>query len=569
MTRRAKTIATLVLSIAMILGILAGCGTTPTNTPAPTSGATPTTAEKSPFELGKFDPPITMTAVSRVGDPVYLYNDTLNDNAHTRWALDQFGIRIEYVLEPADADSYRTKLQLMISSNETLPDVVVYTQDPVTVGQLIESGKFMPIMETYEKYAGTEYKKHAEANPQIFYPFMKDGVAYGIPILEYAHNADTLMWIRKDWLDALSLDIPKTVDDLEVVLQKFKYENPDGFTPEEVFPFTFSFKNGAKTWLSTMDWFFGAYGTVPMQWNPMPDGSLAYGSIQPGAKDALLKLKDWMDKGYIPQDVATWDEFTATQIFVQGKAGVIGGGNWVMDWPCNGVKAEFPDAEVVPVGLIAGPDGKMGATMDITAANGVMLINKDFAHPEAYWMYYNYLLENYANPPVGGVFEYGFAQGYDWEIIDGVPTNDKTKLKENGIDYDYSYFNFLTMMPGNPARIPSSYFDALIKLADGLDPVTPFEKRMAVERSLETRMAAKVIMAEADKRTQNAFTGAPTVTMTEKWSLLFQAELETYTKMLYGQVDAAGFDAFVANWLKDGGEQVTKEVNDWYKSVTD
>ncbi|CAM3305837.1 hypothetical protein [Paenibacillus taichungensis] len=106
------------------------------------------------------------------------------------------------------------------------------------------------------------------------------------------------------------------------------------------------------------------------------------------------------------------------------------------------------------------------------------MINKDAKHPEAIFLYYNYLLDNLANPAAGSEYEYGFAKGYDWDIIDGQPTSDKEKIKDFSNE-----FLFLT----GPARIPDLYMKTLVKLANcRLMPLTnssPTGNPMAVIRS--------------------------------------------------------------------------------------
>jgi putative aldouronate transport system substrate-binding protein len=61
--------------------------------------------------------------------------------------------------------------------------------------------------------------------------------------------------------------------------------------------------------------------------------------------------------------------------------------------------------------------------------------------------------------------------------------------------------------------------------------------------------------------------GAPTETMKSKWDILWQAELETFSKIIYGQIGLDEFDNFVEKWKQNGGEKVTEEVNAWYDSV--
>jgi putative aldouronate transport system substrate-binding protein len=71
-----------------------------------------------------------------------------------------------------------------------------------------------------------------------------------------------------------------------------------------------------------------------------------------------------------------------------------------------------------------------------------------------------------------------------------------------------------------------------------------------------------------DIRKQNYFTGAATPTMISKWNLLRQSEMETFNKIIYGKLPVNAFDEFVASWKANGGDQTTKEVNEWYTSVT-
>ncbi|MNG19963.1 hypothetical protein D3C84_1041790 [compost metagenome] len=61
------------------------------------------------------------------------------------------------------------------------------------------------------------------------------------------------------------------------------------------------------------------------------------------------------------------------------------------------------------------------------------------------------------------------------------------------------------------------------------------------------------------------FYGTPTQTMGDKLSTLQKSELEAFTKIIMGaSIDS--FDKFVSDWKSLGGDQITKEVNDWAKS---
>ena len=67
-----------------------------------------------------------------------------------------------------------------------------------------------------------------------------------------------------------------------------------------------------------------------------------------------------------------------------------------------------------------------------------------------------------------------------------------------------------------------------------------------------------------DRLKLNAYYDNPTKTMTEKLATLEKMQDEVFTKIILGE-DISSFDTFVEDWKRLGGEQITKEVNDWYK----
>lgn len=66
---------------------------------------------------------------------------------------------------------------------------------------------------------------------------------------------------------------------------------------------------------------------------------------------------------------------------------------------------------------------------------------------------------------------------------------------------------------------------------------------------------------------QNKFYGAPTPTMADRQEILTKKRDEIFIKIMMNQVSVDEFDKFVAEWKKLGGDEITKEVNEWYKSL--
>ncbi len=527
------------------------------------------------FEEGRFDPPLTLTTVVGL-DPnaaIFKQGETIEDNVHTRLVKERLGIDIKYEWVVTNTnDAYKTKLRLMLSSGEKMPDVVRFRGDLETVNMLIDSGQFMPVDELIERYAGEEYKNGLALDPAIWYPITRDGKKMALPILDYAYNDDHVLWIREDWLEQLNLEAPTTIEEMEAVMEAFIANDMAG--NGQTLGLATGFKNGFSTWMTNIGFLFGAYGTMPGQWNLMEDGTLALGSIQPEAKEALAKLREWMEKGYISQDSALFDEVQGAELFTSGKAGMIVGPNWMPGWPFPDLKANVPTAKYKAYPLPYGPDGHRGAAGGKPPVNGYLFINKEMEHPEAVFMYYNFFYEHFANPAPGSEFEHGFAEGYDYAILpDGTVIRDNETAKSYpelfpGVDLNNPLPNplFYTLT-FEGARIPTLYAETLVRLADGAEPVTPYEKIESTSRLPENIHAMKVVMELKDDVYKNYYLGPITETMESKNELLNKLLNEAYNKIIYGQAPLDEFDKMVENWLKSGGEQITKEVNEWYEQL--
>lgn len=517
----------------------------------------------APLELkdGKYDPPVTISYLRPWGpDVTFKSGEDQDNNVHTKWAKEKLGIELknEWV-SPSTNNAFETKLRLSLASNAEMPDIISYRGEFNLVRELIESGMFVDAGELFDQYANDTWKDAINEDPTVWYPYMQDGKRIGIPILDYSYNGDPVMWIREDWLKKLNLKGPETLEDLEVVMDAFTNQDPDGNGRKDTYGLTIGFKNWVNTWMSDAGWVFGAYGTMPNQWNLTEDGKLEYGSVTPGAKQALATLQNWMSKGYIPEEAGVYDETKAAEEFTAGKAGIVVGPHWMPTWPLEDVKKNDPDAEYKAYPIPTGPDGEAGRR-GTPNENGVVLINKNMKNPEAFFTYQNYLFENFANPQVGGEFEYGFAEGYDYVLVDGKPSIDPS-LTEGYAPEKYT-------LAFDGARIPSLSMNTLAKLANGETPSTPFEKKL--DASVPTAMldAAKLVLDQKDISLKQMFTGAPTMTMQMNNDILTKMEKDTFSQIIYGKTSIDAFDSFVEKWKSSGGDQMTKEVNEWYESVS-
>jgi ABC-type sugar transport system, periplasmic component len=190
------------------------------------------------MERDKYVPTVTLTTARGVGlNLVFKDGETIEDNVHTRWVEENLGIKIKYLWTTSTAnDAFKTKVRLTLSSNEPLPDVITVPTD--LAQELINSGKFREVGELFDKYAGEVWKSAMNEVPHEWYPYMRDGKRYGIPNLDYMMSNNNLMWIREDWLVKLNLEPPKTIENLEKVMEAFKNGDPDGNGVDDTVPLT-------------------------------------------------------------------------------------------------------------------------------------------------------------------------------------------------------------------------------------------------------------------------------------------------------------------------------------------
>ncbi|WP_366295829.1 extracellular solute-binding protein [Paenibacillus sp. AN1007] len=550
----------ILMAAAMLSGVLAACSNDSTSE---TKSGDSSEFYSAPFENGKYVEPVTISTVFPITSSLKFKNgENIENNVHTKWAHDTLGIDIKYLWTVSEQNNaYQTKLRLMLTSGQKMPDIISFRGSQTLISDLIESGQFIDAGELFDKYASDTYKKAMAEDPNVWNPYIRDGKRMAIPILENAYNNDPVMYIREDWLKKLNLKAPTTLDELETVMDAFVNQDPDGNGKKDTVALSVGFKNNLNTWMADSGWIFGMFGAMPNQWNKAADGTLAYGSIQPEMKPALEKMKEWMEKGYIDKESGLYDEPKAAEAFTAGKSGIIVGPYWMTGWPIPDLQQNVPDAEYKAYPLPAGPDGKMGRH-GTPISTGAVLINKDMEHKDAFFVYQNYLFDHWANPD-STTFVHGFAKGYDYDIgPDGEVYKEQQSDKIPGGWIDAIRYS-LTF---DGAIIPNLMMNTLADLANGKEPTTQYEKNLA-DRIPEQIKAAKIVIDQKDIVMPQMFTGVPTKTQVSRGDMLTKLEKEVLNKIIYGQAPIDEFDTFAQQYMSSGGKEITEEVNAWYDTI--
>lgn len=522
----------------------------------------------------KFDPPVTVSTGIRwsaQGENEFKEGETIQDNFHTRWMSDSMGINLTFDFVVPNLEDYQTKLRLMMAGNQKLPDV--FTTKVEMANDLISAGKVQPLNDYIDQYLSDNLKAIYEKYPEVLYPVTRDGQIYGLPNM-FAMDEGTVMWVREDWLNALGLEAPTTIDEMTEVLRAFTEDDPDGNGKDDTLGLAVSLKEGPYNWVSSADGLVGAFGNhMPSKyiweyWNPDESGQLVYNGIQPGIKDFLAQMRDWMSNGYVDPEAGIKDAAKAGEIAASGEAGIIFGPPWMDGYPLGGVEGfkAYP--------LPAGPGGQQ-ARAEKSMVRDYLVFNKDFNNVDAMMGYINKIYAasfGEEDPYFDEALRNGWMEGYDYVLHEGnvyrgnfdehgIPSDKWPNPADANVTYDLT-------LPFMNGIIPFQSDSAFQKFLSDPDAEPDNMAEISVSKAKPRMLEAGIVrVSQNDNVIVNYFNGPPTKTMVSKGELLIKLMTESYLKIIYGDEPVDYFDTFVEEWKKNGGDQMTEEVNEWYENV--
>lgn len=502
---------------------------------------------------------VTTARVLNDGDYEKLKNgDTIEDNPITRWARNRLGIVQANKWIVADEAALEHKVKLAIGGEEELPDVLFLNDKilPALLSELATSGRIMDIEEAFERYATPRMKQAYALNPDVWKTVQADGKLWGLPQISDGKVGDPILWIRQDWLDRLDLQAPTTIKELEAVMDAFVNRDPDGNGIRDTYGLALAGKDSINSWTANASFLFGAYGNQPNQWNRMPDGSLAYGSVQPEIVRSLTILKDWHARNFLHPDFGSHDELTAMDLFANGQAGVISGPGWMGGWPLSEVLKDGKKSSVFkPIPFPAGEDGRVGRKGS-KISYGSYLFRKDFPHLDKVFQYWDQVYGALIEDP-NSDFIHGFAENYDYRVQDG-----KVEYEFPGMTTTIS--QQLLIAPGSVP--PGVMKESLEERVYRGQIETPYEQKLAATSSRLFLEGIIVGDQQLEFAQRDQFLGARSRTMQMKWPALQRLEKEAFLKVVYGKAPPESFGDFVRDWQAYGGKEVTQEVNEWDKA---
>lgn len=553
-----KTIAGTSLAFTLAITLLAGCssgaggnpaatsaGTDPKSTTTPAATATPA-ATPAPTPA----PPVTLEWLGYDS-----YGEPDANSPIVKMVEEKFNAKFDFWY--VDAQKWEDNLNVKLAAGE-MPDVLKITNRQ-NMPKYVTQGILAPIpLETIEQFAPT-YKKFLDDNyPELWDGVMYDGQVYAIPMTNLNGSYPTVVIWRKDWLDNVGISkIPETIGEYEEAFYKFRNEDPDRDGQKDTYGLSdFALPNilGAFGYPGISDFKGAAKGDAgrSIQFT-LRDGNVVIAAIQPEMKEALALLQKWYKDGLIDPEFITSENTTGywadSQAFYNEKIGITGMSmfyHWrhvlnpdIQDDAGGGQFKAFKEA--VPNGKVEfgvpaiGPNGVSGTPTWDTSSHPIAITTKAAKDPAK--------LELLLKMIEAAVTDYE----YYLTLTNGV----------KDVDWKLDGDKFINLASGEALADSNKKGKNVLNAKVSYDPF--LKKRDAFDYSFADQYA---------KVPGHRAVYVPNVEEFPKYSTtLNKLTVDAYFKIITGEASIDSFDAYVTQYLANGGDALQKAADVAFKQM--
>lgn len=517
------------------------------------------TAETTPFGRYPEEVIYTLGKMTGMNNSNLPKGDTYEDNGYTRYLKKQLNIQNKDVFEAGENDNYQETVSMTIASRE-LPDVMV-VNDMDMLQLLVDNDLIEDLTQVYEDCTSSRIKDiYNSYGSEILDNVTFNGKLMALPETNI-DDGPSLCWLRKDWMDKLGLDAPKTVEDVENIVHEFVQKDPGGNGKGETVGlvcddeltggcgYSYEYQN---------DIIFASFGAFPKQWIYNKDGEVVYGSVQNEAKAALGKLRQMYQQGTLDNNFLMRESSNIIELIVSGKCGSFFGPWWSPNNPLMSAMQKNPNAEWQPYLIQTDKDGQTSFASQ-NPNDKYVVVRKGYKHSEIVMKIVSVLFDDLR---------------YDEEDV-----REMERYYQDNVD-----------PTARPLAINVDYKDALMRCYDSLKDAIQGRKKLedlgllegayyiscskyldrkkdtSAQKSWEdwaayaSRMTACSVLKKGQTRQVKSLFFGETKTMKSNWWRLEELEKKAYLEIVTGQKPLSYFDEFVKEWNRQGGEKIRGEV---------
>ena len=472
--------------------------------------------------------------------------NTYEDNAYTRYLRKMLNIQNDNVYMER-GDRY-DELVNILAKDQTLPDVLVIS-DRAILKELVENDLIEDLTDVYENCTTPRIKEMFESYGSDLWDMGSfDGRLMAIPETVTDHGP-RLLWLRKDWMDELGLEEPKTLEDAFDIIESFvanKMGTSDGEDPVGLVCDTDLVGNTSSSY--SVEPVFDKFYASPQQWVNQ-NGQIVYGSVTQETKNALSYLHELYERGVLDQNFALRAQNNLRDLVVDGKCGAFFGLWWTPNNPLVDVYEKNKEIDWEPYYL---QKSETDDAYDSFRDNKYVVVRKGYEHPEIVMKIISVLFDytRYEANDADEVNEY-FALNVD-------PTARPLVIN---VDYNEATFQITkdiravedgTKKEESLSAIEKSYYDACESFLHGKSS-TP-----ADWAAYKSRISAVGLLVDGGYQSEERRYLDDTDGELPK--SLQQLEKKSFIQIIMGEKPISYFDTFVKEWYDQGGEEITEQI---------
>ncbi|UPK47404.1 extracellular solute-binding protein [Paenibacillus pabuli] len=507
-------------------------------------------------EEGKYVPPIQVTFVRETGEDLQrmieqLPGESMADNRWTRLYEEELGIQIRYDWI-ATGDVYNQKLGVALASGR-FPDIVKV--NPYQLRQLSNAGWIEDLTEVYRTQASPLTKKILEAEGRgAFDAATIDGKLMAIPESSSSIETAQYLWIRSDWLEKMDLQPPTTMEDVLKISKALTERDPDGNGKQD----TYGMAMTSYLWDPVMgvSGFMAGYGAYPNIWIKDKQGNLTYGGIQPEAREALELLQTLYLNGQIDPEFAYKNGSKEYRLIQDGKIGMLYGEQWT-PFMLQTTRDTDPDAEWQAYPLVA--ESGRGIKVPLRSNTGqYFAVRKGFAYPEVIVKLMNLHLDKNWGEQAEYETYYNDDSRAVWMLSPVTPFPGTKNMDAYSDIRDAQKRGSFSSLENEALAIHKRMvaYDS-----EGVKSGWGWKQTYGPSGAFSIADA----YGKNGQFLYDEYTGGITETMVDRQIILRDLQLEAYMNIILGS-PIEEFDQFVDDWYKLGGEEITSEVNAWFRT---
>jgi putative aldouronate transport system substrate-binding protein len=315
------------------------------------------------------------------------------------------GVRVIFENPPFTVSASQ-QLELLQSSDD-LPDIIEWNwlqHYPGGPGQAISDGMIVKLDELLQSHAPHVWRIVTESEEVARWITTTDGSFYAFPHLRLAPSlrVTSAPFFKKDWLEAVGMGVPETLEQWHDVLTAFRDHDFESFGYGEEYPFLmFTYRplidqTLVIPFLAESNIFANAFGISHGFYST--EGTYRYGPIQPEYREMLQMLADWHDQGLLHPNL-TQPQRGSSFAELLSKSGAWIGNYWMAGFAASFrlVPAPLPRRDgTPPVGQMLDPvyNGSRAAAISAQSTRQVEATRwLDLAYSAAGNVIFNYGLE--------------------------------------------------------------------------------------------------------------------------------------------------------------------------------